>query len=397
MPRYLQQALEKYQTPFYIFNSEDINNRITLLKSVFPSNVKLCYAMKANPFVIKEMEEMIDFYEVCSPGELRICEKKAIEKEKIVLSGVYKSPQEIETTIRIYGDQITYTAESLTQLDCLQQFAEKYHVVLDVLPRLTTGNQFGIDKNELINLFEQHTNYPSVNLIGLQFFSGTQKKVIDKHQKELALLDTIIKEIEQVYKKPLQKIEYGAGLGVSYFENEVPVNAYETAATLGKLLGNMSFKGEIVIELGRFLAANCGSYVTTVVDKKINDGYNYCIVDGGIHQITYFGQMMGMKKPFIQQVAIDSKKRVEEDWTICGALCTNNDVLVKNFPLQDLSLGDKLIFKKAGAYCFYEGMALFLSRDLPQIIIYSEKNGCQRVRKRVETEFLNDANYNYSE
>ena len=46
-------------------------------------------------------------------------------------------------------------------------------------------------------------------------------------------------------------------------------------------------------------------------------------------------------------------------------LCTINDILVKRLPLGGLEIGDVLVFEQAGAYCMTEGIALFLSRDLP--------------------------------
>ena len=41
------------------------------------------------------MDSLVDCFEVCSPGEFRICEKEGIRREKIVLSGVYKEEQDI--------------------------------------------------------------------------------------------------------------------------------------------------------------------------------------------------------------------------------------------------------------------------------------------------------------
>ena len=50
-------------TPFYVFDIDVLKKRINYLKSMMPSNVELCYAMKANPFVVKEIDEIIEKYE----------------------------------------------------------------------------------------------------------------------------------------------------------------------------------------------------------------------------------------------------------------------------------------------------------------------------------------------
>ena len=54
---------------------------------------------------------------------------------------------------------------------------------------------------------------------------------------------------------------------------------------------------EVTVEMGRFFAASCGTYLTRVVDLKENEGTNYCILDGGINHLTYAGQVMGLKVP----------------------------------------------------------------------------------------------------
>ena len=93
-------------------------------------------------------------------------------------------------------------------------------------------------------------------------------------------------------------------------------------------LDQMEFTGTITLEAGRFLAAPCGSYITQVVDLKRSQGQNYCIVDGGIHHVNYYGQAMAMKIPlhrFMPRQA--SGRREEERWTVCGSLCTSGDML----------------------------------------------------------------------
>ena len=50
-----------------------------------------------------------------------------------------------------------------------------------------------------------------------------------------------------------------------------------------------------------------------------------------------------------------------------------------------LKIGDTVLFKNTGAYAMTEGIALFLSRDLPQILIKEEHGGltCARAAQPV--------------
>ncbi|MPN20285.1 L-glutamyl-[BtrI acyl-carrier protein] decarboxylase [bioreactor metagenome] len=153
----------------------------------------------------------------------------------------------------------------------------------------------------------------------------------------------------------------------------------------------MQFKTKLTLELGRSIAASCGAYLTSVVDKKTNKGQNYAIVDGGMHQLVYYGQSMAMKHPFVHELTprMDAET---EPWNICGSLCTINDILVKQLPMRRPTIGDVLVFENAGAYCAAEGIALFLSRDLPAVMLL--KNGHEPVcaRTHMPTELLNTPN-----
>ena len=140
----------------------------------------------------------------------------------------------------------------------------------------------------------------------------------------------------------------------------------------------------MTLELGRYFAAISGSYATSIVDLKTNLGRRYCLVDGGIHQVNYYGQMLATKRPPV--TVVPCRAGESETYTVCGALCTANDVLLKEFPLTDPQMGDVLIFDRVGAYSHMEGIALFLSRDLPQVALYSAKSGLRLVREAVPTD-----------
>ena len=384
---FLKEAISQYKTPFYIFDTDILVEQIKKIKFALGSDIDVCYAMKANPFIIKEMETVIDGFEVCSPGEFHICERASISMEKVIMSGVYKNPEDVEYAILNYGNKITYTAESFTQWQIIEQYAKKHNVSVRVLLRLTNGSQFGMDESIIHQIISDRNLYPHIEIEGIQFFSGTQKKSVGRITKELKMLDDFCDALVKEYDFYAKRLEYGPGLPIFYFEEEDGCEE-DSLEAFAKEIKNMRFKEKIVLEMGRFIAASCGTYVTSVVDMKSNQNQNYCLIDGGIHHINYFGQMMAMKKPPI--IHWDEEKDGEiKEWTICGSLCTMNDVLVKMYPFKNLQLKDKLIFKKVGAYSMTEGISLFLSRELPQVILYSKDSGLRLVRSSFPTDKLN--------
>ncbi len=381
----IEYAARNYQTPFYIFDTDILAEQIKKIRTVLGNGVELCYAMKANPFLVKSLEDLVDSFEVCSPGEFAICEQAGIHMNKIVMSGVHKNPLDVEYTVKEYGSDIIYTIESLSHWQTLKAFTEKHQIPVRALVRLTSGNQFGMDEN-LIREIIGNGPYKFITIEGIQYFSGTQKKSASKLSKELSMLDSLCRELKEKYDFTVQKIEYGPGLPICYFEEEKNEED-NMLKSLSTAIGELTFGGKVTLEMGRFIAASCGFYVTRVVDMKTNKDQNYCIVDGGIHQLNYYGQMLAMKKPPI--LHLGKKEGEIKEWTVCGSLCTVNDVLVKQYPFHDLSHGDPLVFQKTGAYSVTEGMSLFLSRDLPLILLYSEKNQFCTARPSLPTDKLN--------
>jgi diaminopimelate decarboxylase len=97
-----------------------------------------------------------------------------------------------------------------------------------------------------------------------------------------------------------------------------------------------------------------------------------------------------MQIPKISHIKLqDAAAENVEKWTLCGSLCTTADVLTRNAELAGLSMGDVLVFERTGAYSVMEGMAVFLSREMPQINLYSKQTGLTRVRDLIYTDRFN--------
>ena len=388
----IENILKNFETPIYVFDIDKLKQRIQFLRDNLTKRLELCYAIKANTFIVKEINDDVERFEVCSPGEYSICEESNITPEKIVISGVYKTPSVIEHMITTNKEIGRYTVESLEQLNLLDELSRKHNVKLDVLLRLTSGNQFGINEEDIERIVSNKETYMNLNFVGIQYFSGTQKRTNKRLQKEIDYLDEFLERLEEKYNYEVEELEFGTGFPVHYFQGE----EFDEIGFLKEFsngIDNMKYSGKIVIELGRSIAASCGYYLTKVVDKKTNKGQNYAILDGGIHHLVYYGQTMAMKFPHLD--IYPSRENIDtEDWNLMGSLCTINDIIIKQYPVSNLQIGDMFLFKNTGAYCMTEGISLFLSRELPQVVLL--RNGeLHLVRKSFKTYTLNKSDYNY--
>ena len=414
---------EKYGTPTYVFDTHALQERVREIRSLFGEQVSLCYSIKANPFLIPAMMEVTDHLEVCSPGELEICESlfeaggrtdSAENYQRIVYSGVCKTLEDIREAIRV--DVGIYTAESIPQLRLLEQAAGEAGRVIPVLLRLNSASQFGMSREDMFDILENLQEYPHVRVEGLHYFAGTQRKKLDRQREELDMLRSLFEEIRRTFGIALRKLEYGPGLYVPLFEGEDFSDTLAPARLLADALKEAAGWSELTVEMGRFFATQCGFYLTRVMEQKRVGTKYYALVDGGINHVAYAGQIMGMKQPVIRRIPKDpdtadaaaagrdneigdskccdseslDKEGLDQaqDWAICGSLCTTNDMLVREIHMPGLAAGDLLVFENLGAYSVTEGIYLFLSRAMPKIVLYN-RAGSVLARDVVRTSRIN--------
>ncbi|OJF75895.1 MAG: hypothetical protein BKP49_10580 [Treponema sp. CETP13] len=393
----LLEIAKKYQTPFFLFDIDALQKRMCEIKKIVGNKIHICYAMKANPFLVKDMDSFVEKFEVCSPGELSICQELGINMDKVILSGVQKTREDILDAAK--NNVGLYTAESLLHIKLLNEIAIEQETQFLVILRLTSGSQFGMSKTDLLSVIKKRNEYSGLKIIGLHYFVGTQRKKIEKQKAELEMLKKFIQQLQTEYNFTVKNLEYGPGLPVSYFTTD---NFDDLFSPLKELLPNLqelSQLTELTVEMGRFFTAYCGYYVTQVMDtksncdQKRNEVTNYAIVDGGINHVNYLGQNMGMKIPIITHIKPYRKQTVaskneEKAWMLCGSLCTTADILVRKIEMTDLAQNDILIFHNIGAYSITEGLNLFLSRKFPNVLLYNNKI-CTFARKDKQSYKIN--------
>lgn len=390
----LDQIAKDWGTPSFLFDIEAFQQRLKSCQDIVGSTVGLCYAMKANPFLIDAAAECGLKLEVCSPGELELCKLANIDPRQIIYSGVNKEICDITAAIETQVGVLT--AESLQHICYIDQVATSKGLVVDVLPRLNAGSQFGMSKEDFRWLIENRSQFAGINIVGIHYFVYTQRKKLKHQQKELSMLLEFIDELKADFDFEVQRLEYGPGLAVPYFTEDDFSDDLAPIREMAETFQLVAQRVELTVEMGRFFASPCGCYITKVVDQKTNKGSNYAILDGGMNHLTYLGQMMGLHVPPIQNVTQMLRANGNSDagddwnacgpdklasiinrpewsgnleWCLCGSLCTINDVLVRAVDLEDLRHNDVLAFGRCGAYSVTEGVYLFLSRTMPRILL----------------------------
>jgi diaminopimelate decarboxylase len=347
--------------PCYCFDTVKFVNNIHLFRKMIGSTVHIIFSVKANPYLISSALEYVDGIEVCSYGEIRHAIDCVSDLSKITFGGICKEDTDWEFAIN--GGVRRFSIESLAQLNRLEYFASKYSVSTEALIRVSSGNQFGMDVSEAIKCFEKSKIFMHVNIAGIHYYPGTMRTVREI-QHDYKFFETILNGLK---KFEFKEIEYGAGVGVDYYGDS---DADQTMSFIVDKIQHLSNNYQVSYEVGRYLAADCGSYIAQVTEVKHNGNRGFVVLNGGRHQFTYHGGIfsLGSRKPQITVIGSGNGSD-KGKFTIVGALCSTGDILAKDVNISVPKEGDYIVFYNAGAYCSTEGMTLFLSRDTPAIFL----------------------------
>ena len=376
-------------TPFYVYDKQKINDKISNLKTLLPKEITLHYAIKANPFpsLVHFMSTVVNGFDVASKKEMLLAMQSGMKKEHICYAGPGKTHDDLQAAI-IAG--VTLHVESTTEIESAIKLGKalnlKPNIAIRVNPvfelkasgmKMSGGAKpFGIDE-ELVENILTDLNYQEINFRGFHIFSGSQnlnaQAIIDCHNNLFALAAKLIK----ITPVSIDYINIGGGFGIPYFNNDSPLDLNPIIQNLEFLIKEykQAFNNiEIIMELGRYLVGEAGIYVSKVVDKKQSRGTTYLVCDGGLHHHLAnsgnFGQVIRKNYP----VSIEKKQpdptTNKETVTIVGPLCTPLDILADKLTLPKASIGDYVVVHQSGAYGASASPKDFLSQpDVYEIFI----------------------------
>ena len=358
---------EMWGTPFYLFKERKAKENIRALRSCLKNHAKIAYAMKANPWIAGNVSDEADYIEVCSEGELDICIKGKIPEKKIVIDGVYKEKKFIQKAIEYGVERISI--DSVCQMKVLTDILDVTKKV-EVLLRVSSGNQFGMEEEEIDQCLKLADTSGNINVVGIQYYSGTQKNSREQVRKALEKLACWIHFFEDKVKFPLSVIEFGAGIGVPYFEKEEEGKYRKALEEVSAFIKELHLKYTVVYEAGRVIAASCGEYVTQIYARKVNGNKKILFCKGGTNHLQYYGGVLGVRTPKLELIARNLAGE-KETYMVCGSLCSESDVLSRESEIDmAVDVGDYLVFQNAGAYST-EASYLFLCMEMPMVLVYN--------------------------
>jgi diaminopimelate decarboxylase len=108
-------------------------------------------------------------------------------------------------------------------------------------------------------------------------------------------------------------------------------------------------RSTLVLELGRFLVAQAGWYLTSVVAHQRRGELDAVVVDGGTHQRADLCGI-GLRTGALPPLVVADRPGPLRWIAVLGCLCLPSDILADKVLVPPVELGDVLAFPNAGAY-----------------------------------------------
>ena len=355
------------QTPFYAYDRGLLVARVAGLRKALPPEIKLHYAMKANPMpaVVGFMAKLVDGIDVASAGELKVALDAGANPLEISFAGPGKRDAELRQAV---ASRVLINIESFREISALADISADLGLAARVAVRVNPDfelkgsgmkmgggpKQFGVDVEQMPELLAQ-IGRSGLAFEGFHLFAGSQNlradSICEAQQKSY---DLAVRLAEQA-PLPVKFLNLGGGFGIPYFPGEKRLDLESIGENLGRLaqraeadLPNVSF----VIELGRYLVGEAGVYVARIIDRKVSRGQVFLVADGGLHHHLSasgnFGQVIRKNYPVTIGNRIDSADR--EVASVVGPLCTPLDLLADRMDLPSAREGDLAVVFQSGAY-----------------------------------------------
>jgi diaminopimelate decarboxylase len=374
------------KTPFYAYDRQVIIDRVKTLRQQMPPDLKIHYALKANPMpaVVQLMAGLVEGFDLASAAEMKVALDTTMPVQHISIAGPGKRPAELSQAI---AAGITINVESFNELEIIAQLSAQLGITAAVAIRINPAFElksagvrmgggakpFGIDEEQLPAVLRRvHTL--NLDFQGFHVYSGSQ------NLKATALIEAQKKTIDLALRlvdfcpNGIKKLNIGGGYGIPYFAGELPLETAQIGDALAGAMAKLKTvlpDTQVIIELGRYLVGEAGIYVCQIVDKKISRGQVYLIVNGGLHHHLaasgHFGQVIRKNYP----IAIGNKMYAEQQEVvnIVGSLCTPLDVLAEKMQLPVAEVGDLVVVYQSGAYGLTASPTAFLSHPSAEEVL----------------------------
>lgn len=388
----LASIAESVGTPTYVYAQATLTRHFHVITSAFKAQNAphlVCYSVKANSnlSLLSLYASLGSGFDIVSGGELERVRAAGAKADTVVFSGVGKTDDEMERALR--AGILMFNVESAEELDALDAVARRMKKVAPFSIRvnpdvdakthryIATGlktSKFGVPFKEAVSLYEKSKRMRGLRAVGVDCHIGSQLTDARPMREALSLVARFYSDLK-ASGHPLQFLDVGGGLGITYRE-EKPPSPDEYARVVIKAVKDTG--ATVVLEPGRVLVGNAGVLLTRVLYRKKTAAKTFVIVDAGMNDLI----RPALYEAHHELRAVSKRRGRTATVDVVGPVCESSDVLAKDRRVVMPERGDLFAVMSAGAY----GMSMastYNSRPRPAEVLVDGR-GYTVIREREE-------------
>ena len=379
----VRKIAEQMNTPVYLYSATALHQNYEAYTRQFKTeNSLVCYALKANSnqAIIRALGKMGAGADVVSEGELRRAMLAGIPAEKIVYSGVAKTPGEMRFALQ--QDIYQFNVESEPELELLNEVAlsegKQAPVAFRINPdidartheKISTGrasNKFGIPWTRAHEAYARAAELPGIRVQGIDMHIGSQLTQLEPFEQAFRCLAELTIELRNLGHS-ISVLDIGGGLGIDYQDgNQIPPAVTEYARLANSILGDLGCR--IIIEPGRSLVGNVGILVSRVIYIKQGERDRFLIIDAGMNDLL----RPSMYDAYHEIVPCEIREGELEPYQVVGPICETGDTFARDRMMPPLQAGDLVAIKNTGAYGAVMASSYNTRPLVPEVLVEGDK------------------------
>ncbi|MEN6339551.1 MAG: diaminopimelate decarboxylase [Clostridiaceae bacterium] len=391
----LEAVVQKYPTPFHIYDEAGIRSNVLRLQEAFAWNAgfREYFAVKAlpNPMIMKLLHSIGCGMDCSSMTELLLSRAVGITGTDIMFSSNDTPAEEFRLAREM---EVLINLDDITHIPFL---AENGGIPKTISCRFNPGGEFMLGNTIMGNPGEAKYGFTRAQLsegfrqlksagaerFGLHAFLASNTTDDDYYP---ALARKLFKTAVELYEETgavVSMINLSGGIGIPYrpYEKETDIRyvGEEVEREYDRIVKPSGLTISIFTELGRYITGPFGYLVTRAIHKKETYkkyiGVDACACNlmrpamyGAYHHITVMGK---------------EDQPLTNVYDVVGALCENNDKFAIDRPLPKTEPGDLLVIHDTGAHGF--SMGYNYNGKLRSAEVLLKSDGSTELIRRAET------------
>lgn len=387
----LKSIAQEFETPVYVYDGDKIVSQIQAIQKAFAGvSLQIKYATKAlsNVSILKLVKSQGAGVDAVSIEEVRLCLLAGFLPNEIMYTPNGVSFEEIQQAVGL-GVMI-----NLDNLSSLARFGQTYGntvpVCIRINPHIMAGgnakisvghihSKFGISIQQLEDVLAVVRDYRML-ITGLHVHTGSD--ILDAEvflQGGNVLFDAALRFPD------LKFLDFGGGFKVGYKPEDVTTDIFEVGGKVTAAFQEFCKKYgrdlELWLEPGKFLVSESGYLIVKTNVVKRTPQITFVGVDSGLNHLI---------RPMLYEAYhgvynLSNAEGNSERYNVVGYIC-ETDTLAADRNLSEVSIGDLIVVKNAGAYGF--SMASNYNSRLRPAEVLVWKKEAKLIRKREEFEDL---------